>query len=266
MKKKIIPMLLAFALMMGMTSMSFASTSIGVLQDQTQDQIQAQILDQTQDQDQLREQDRQRLRDRLCITDSAIQLYQERTRTQAQIRFSDIENNWARNQIRNAWAYRLFDGYPDGTFRPNATISGTECLLVANRLMNCLGGLDPGNITSGAVDWNGVPIWAREQLQEQHAQRLMTETNYYQDALMNRAHVAVMLAKALQIDPIDEPATVQTRFMDQNRIAAADLGYILALQNMGVLIGYPDGTYQPDRSVTRAEFAVMMTRILDILE
>ncbi len=132
--------------------------------------------------------------------------------------------------------------------------------------MNCLGGLDPGNITSGAVDWNGVPVWAREQLQEQHAQRLMAETNYYQDALMNRAHVAVMLAKALQIDPIDEPATVQTRFMDQNRIAAADLGYILALQNMGILTGYPDGTYQPDRSVTRAEFAVMMTRILDILE
>lgn len=254
MKRKIVPLLLACVMVLSMTSMAFGNVPADTAQDQDQTQ--------TQTQDQIRLQ----LREQLCITDSAIQMQQERQRTMTRTQFSDVTNHWAVEPIRNAWTYRLFEGYPDGNFHPNTTISGIECLVVTNRLMNCISGLEPGNITPGAVDWDGIPDWARVQLQEQNTQRLMTQTNYYQDPLMNRAHIAVMLAKALQIEPFDQPIGTETQFRDQNRIAEQDLGYILALRNLGILKGYPDGTYQPDNEVTRAELAVMMSGILEMLE
>jgi len=39
---------------------------------------------------------------------------------------------------------------------------------------------------------------------------------------------------------------------------------IMALVERGALSGYPDGLFKPDNLVTRSEFAVMMTRALDI--
>jgi len=41
---------------------------------------------------------------------------------------------------------------------------------------------------------------------------------------------------------------------------------IRALAGEGILKGYPDGTYRPDRLVTRAEFTVMVARVLGLTE
>ncbi|MBC7324886.1 MAG: S-layer homology domain-containing protein, partial [Moorella sp. (in: Bacteria)] len=41
---------------------------------------------------------------------------------------------------------------------------------------------------------------------------------------------------------------------------------ITALAEKGILKGYPDGTYRPDRQVTRAEFTVMVARALGLKE
>lgn len=41
---------------------------------------------------------------------------------------------------------------------------------------------------------------------------------------------------------------------------------ITALAEKGILKGYPDGTYRPDRQVTRAEFTVMVARTLGLTE
>jgi len=46
----------------------------------------------------------------------------------------------------------------------------------------------------------------------------------------------------------------------------ANEGAIVVANDLGVVTGYPDGTFKPDNAVTRAEFAAMMTRALDIPE
>ncbi len=38
------------------------------------------------------------------------------------------------------------------------------------------------------------------------------------------------------------------------------------LTDLGVVEGYPDGTFKGDRTWTRYEFAVMLTRMIDFLE
>ena len=39
---------------------------------------------------------------------------------------------------------------------------------------------------------------------------------------------------------------------------------IMALKKVGILAGYPDGTFRPDENVTRAEFTAMITKALNL--
>ena len=53
-------------------------------------------------------------------------------------------------------------------------------------------------------------------------------------------------------EPIKE--TTKTKFSDMNQAAWAEEA-VMALVDMGVISGYPDGTFLPNKSITRAEFA-----------
>ncbi|MBK5262388.1 MAG: S-layer homology domain-containing protein [Peptostreptococcaceae bacterium] len=268
MKKKLFVFVLAGIMVMGLPAFAFAQESGDMTQDRTQSQTMTQLMDQTATESALQIHDREKLQERLCITDSAIVMQQDRLQIQdrGRLQFKDCENHWALNQVTSVWSYGLIQGYSDGNFWPNRNLSGTEGLLITTRLMNCLSGIDAGNITPGAVDWNGVPDWAQTQLQDRNALRLMTQMNYYQDAQMNRLHIAVMLAKGLDLEPVDVNAETELKFQDQKGIPTQDLGYVLALQRMGIINGYPDGTFRPYGNVTRAEFSAMMVTILELLK
>lgn len=268
MKKKLFVFVLAGIMAFGVPAYAFAQVSEDVIQDRTQNQTMTQLMNQTATDSALQIRDRDRLRNRICITDSAINMQQDRlqTRDRDRLQFPDCENHWALNEVTRVWSYGLIRGYSDGNFGPNRNLSGAEGLLITTRLMNCLSGIDAGNTTPGAVDWNGVPDWAQTQLQDKSALRLMSQTNYYQDANMNRLHIAVMLAKGLDLEPVDVNAETALKFQDQNGIPAEDLGYVLAMQRMGIINGYPDGTFRPYGKVTRAEFATMMGTILDSIK
>lgn len=72
-----------------------------------------------------------------------------------------------------------------------------------------------------------------------------------------------MLAKALELEPVevDEEA-----FTDGIKISPEDVGYILALKEAGVVKGNPDGKFNPNSAITRAEMAAMLAQIVENVE
>lgn len=50
-------------------------------------------------------------------------------------RFSDIADSWARDRINAAAALGLINGYPDGTFGPQRSITRAEAFTMVNRLL-----------------------------------------------------------------------------------------------------------------------------------
>src|SRR3712207_8544117 len=51
--------------------------------------------------------------------------------------FSDIQNHWAKECISQMAPRKLVSGYPDGSFRPNATITRAEfAVLMLNAFPN----------------------------------------------------------------------------------------------------------------------------------
>lgn len=274
MKKVWMSVIVSIMLVCSISISAFAAGSGGMIQGQTQDQTQSQAQDRAQDQSCKqtevntadREQARLQTRDRLQISDQAEAQYQDRLQQQDQTQscFTDTEQHWAREQIGSAYSWGLINGYPNGDFNPNGVISGTEGVLMMSRLMNCLNVEESKADPETSIDLNLVPEWAREQIQEGSTLKIAAQSQCYGEEQLNRLQFTVMLAKALGVEP--EEVTEDTIvFLDQSEIPQEDLGYISALRTLGIIQG-TDGCFCADQTVTRAEAAAMLTRILEALE
>ena len=81
---------------------------------------------------------------------------------------------------------------------------------------------------------------------------------YCPDAPVTRGQMAVFLEKGLHYPDSYTPPDREPTFPDTAGHWAED--WIEALKADGLTSGYPDGTYRPDRSVTRAEMAVFLLK------
>lgn len=75
---------------------------------------------------------------------------------------------------------------------------------------------------------------------------------------LTRGQVAAIIGRA---DPEIEPSS-GSRFSDVD--ASPHAGYINALADRGIVEGYPDGTYRPGASVTRAQVATILAAWLEL--
>ena len=76
---------------------------------------------------------------------------------------------------------------------------------------------------------------------------------------ISRQDAAVMLARALSIDGSAE----EQPFTDEDEIADYAVNAVKALAEMKVLEGYDDGAFRPKNTLTRAEAAVIIDRMME---
>ncbi|PYI54043.1 S-layer homology domain-containing protein [Paenibacillus flagellatus] len=83
-------------------------------------------------------------------------------RAPIRVQMGDVDSHWAKNQIEELLRNRIVDGYPDGTFKPDASIIRTEAVTMINRLLN------RGPLTGGKATWPDVSEshWAFGQVEE----------------------------------------------------------------------------------------------------
>jgi len=73
---------------------------------------------------------------------------------------------------------------------------------------------------------------------------------------ITRAEIAAILTRIMGLNPQTAP---NPNFADVQSNHWA-FGYIAAVVNAGIMQGYPDHTFRPDQSITRAELATVMVR------
>lgn len=79
---------------------------------------------------------------------------------------------------------------------------------------------------------------------------------------LNRSEVAWLLANALGIKPKADVTRENYPFADFDLTAEADRPILAALYDRGVFKGYEDKTFRPGKTLTKAEIAVLIDRIL----
>lgn len=245
MKSKLLTVLLTTLLIFSITTMSYAGELVVEPVDpQSKEEMLAQF------------------QDRLRILDEQREQFQERARTHSsgQSCFNDVEEHWAKEQIQSSYDWGFVGGFPDGSFLPNSPTTGTQSILMVRKLIQCFDGLTYDNEVSEEIDWDVVPAWAKAQMQESTTQQIAKMSENYGTENTSRLEFALLLAKSLKIEKMDFDKD-KNYYLDQNAISASDLGYVLALREMGIISG-SNGRFYPNREITRAEVAVILNRVM----
>ncbi|NLY21588.1 MAG: Cna B-type domain-containing protein [Tissierellia bacterium] len=81
------------------------------------------------------------------------------------------------------------------------------------------------------------------------------------EAEITRGEVATIFYRMMTEDARDRYRSRENNYSDVNRTDWYNIA-ISTLSNAGALEGYPDGSFRPERSITRGEFAAMASRFL----
>ncbi|MEM6423610.1 MAG: S-layer homology domain-containing protein [Cyanobacteria bacterium P01_D01_bin.128] len=182
--------------------------------------------------------------------------------------FRDVPSTfWARDVILQARDRGFISGYPDGTFRPDRPLTRVQALVAI------AGGLDlptvNGQLLSIFRDRVQIPSYAVGPLAAATQRRLVVNypdpltlnplaniTRGEVGAILYQSLVDLGLADAIPSDYIARPDTTLPGFTDTANHWAAD--FITAIANQGLIRGYADGSFQPERPITRAQFATVL--------
>ena len=91
--------------------------------------------------------------------------------------------------------------------------------------------------------------------------------NFRPEKAIARYEIALMTDRALGlVYPASQPVEGELPFTDKEEILDWMKGYVNESVKAGVLKGYPDGSFQPNKTSTRAEAVVMIQRMLEEME
>ncbi|MEJ8303563.1 S-layer homology domain-containing protein [Saccharibacillus sacchari] len=149
-------------------------------------------------------------------------------------------------------------GYANGSFQPAKNITRAELAAIVGRIT----GVTEGTATFSDVK-NGS--WAAEVVGPAAASGVMTgysDGTFKPNAPITRGELAAALAKLLPQSGLDA-SQAASGFSD---LPAGNWAATAAaeLQAAGVVTGYADGSFKPERNVTRAEAVAMINRLVGL--
>ncbi|KWX89025.1 hypothetical protein AMQ83_03105, partial [Paenibacillus riograndensis] len=170
---------------------------------------------------------------------------------------TDIQGHWAETDIQEWLDKGLATGYPDHTFRPGAEISRGEFVALVNRAFKFT---ETGTI--GFKDLKQTN-WAYIEVQRAIAQGYISGFNdntFRSGKQITRQETAVILSRLLKLDNTVQTVAVPAK--DANLIPEWSKSAISYLLDKGIMSSDPDGRFQPQREMTRAESVVVIKKAL----
>lgn len=151
--------------------------------------------------------------------------------------------------------FAYVQGYPDGTVKPTGNITRAETAAILFRLMDDASRKTYYSTKSGFRDV-ASGSWYNTYVATLNNAGVITDSSngYFRpNEAITRAELAAMLAK------FSETTGAANYFNDVSaKYWAANAIAICA--KLGWITGYPDGSFRPDRNVTRAELMAMINR------
>ena len=202
---------------------------------------------------------------------------------------SDLEGHWAQKEVEAAVASGWVDGYPDGSFKPEKSItraeftkmlldaihltpdSETVAWMKAHAKMKDIWGR-PTAYTPKLYDMSGHWLTSQGWLDAALYSGMVVPDdyngkNFQPEKAIARYEIALMTDRALGlVYPANQPVEGELPFTDKEEILDWMKGYVNESVKAGVLKGYPDGSFQPNKTSTRAEAVVMIQRMLEKME
>ncbi len=171
--------------------------------------------------------------------------------------FTDVNSaDWYHDHVKALVVAGIIDGYNDSTFKPSKTIQVDEFL----KTMVVALGYNPGN---------GSSYWAQLYIDKALSLGIIKSTDFSSyNKPITRAEMAMICENVLVALEGSKSYTLSSdikgKLMDYSSVASS--GYennILHVYELGIITGYPDGTFGPNKQLMRSEASTVIRRIID---
>jgi hypothetical protein len=169
--------------------------------------------------------------------------------------FGDTEGHWAGAEIEKALAGGYVKGYPNGLFMPDSTVTRAEFVSMLDSAFEV-----PDSGGSQSFKDVSASDWFADAVSSAVASGIAggyPDGSFMPQKAVTRQEAACMLAKLLQ-----PGGNGGSSFSDATQIGSWARASVTQLVYWGIMSGYPDGTFQPERNITRAEAVVIINKAI----
>lgn len=173
-------------------------------------------------------------------------------------RLTDISGHWAEQTIRNLVSKNVVNGYEDGTFRPEDSVTKGEFIKL---LMSATG----KGTSDGFTNYKDVNAsWARPYVSKAIylgiCDNISDSTEIFGvDKSITRAQAVALMGRLLAPDKTGIPS-----FTDNSSIPDWASNEVYSMVELGLITGMEDGSFKPLDNLTRAEAATIIERIMNL--
>lgn len=176
-----------------------------------------------------------------------------------EIDYSDIVGHWAESAIKKAIKEEIVSGYPDGSFKPNRSLTRAEfSLMLINKLG--LAGEAPALTFS---DRDQIGDWAQNAIELAVGKGIINgyaDHSFRPNGAISRAEMVVMITRALGLS-LELEGGIQSDFADEQEIPLWAKSAVTAAKQQGWIKGRDNNRFVPLGSVTRAEAVTVILGI-----
>lgn len=170
----------------------------------------------------------------------------------------DISGHWAETQIKEWANIGYINGYPDGTFLPDNSITRAEFLTLVNKIFKF----------ENKTNINFIDVrpdyWAYSEIQKGISAGYVSgdkNGTFRPDDFITRQEAAVIINKLLDNTEITEN---KPNFKDAYDIDEWAKNSVDIVYEHGILSGFPNDTYRPKKYMTRAEAVSALKRLTEL--
>ncbi|MFP4121796.1 S-layer homology domain-containing protein [Coleofasciculus sp.] len=176
--------------------------------------------------------------------------------------FPDIQGNWAQAFIEALAARGIIQGFPDGTFRPNAPVTRAQFAAMIRQAFD-----QP--LERPGTQFSDIPanFWALDAIQEAYRMGFMEgypNNIFLPDQNIPRVQVLVALVSGLDLSAPDQStALLNQAFQDAAQIPDWAQNSVAAATVNQMVVNYPNVAFlNPNQTATRADVAAFIYQAL----
>ncbi|WP_162341775.1 S-layer homology domain-containing protein [Paenibacillus paridis] len=177
--------------------------------------------------------------------------------------FTDTTNHWAKATICEAVGFGIVKGINSLTFVPNGYVTRTEFAVMLLRTLQIP--ISNETIAMPFSDKDSIPSWAQREIQTAVAKGIIegySDGTLQPQKTVNRAEMAAMVSRAMKWEAEHAKST---SFADDATIPAWARDYVANAFENGLIKGRENNYFAPKGLTTRAEAAVVLLRLWNVL-
>ena len=169
--------------------------------------------------------------------------------------FGDVnESHWAYAHINSMAERGIIEGYDDGSFLPEKTVTRAEFA----KMLAGAAALSPQSADFGDV---AEDAWYASYVRSASAYLVPVDGMFVPDGEAKRKDIAAAIVRVKCYDAGSaDTAAAQARFSDLDALSEDEKGYIASAVENGIMDGFDGGVFKPEEGITRAQAAAILDR------